>query len=834
MNQPAKVLLIEDNPRLHGQLRSVLESMGLYVCSAENGIEGLLTYNQELPQLVILSQFLPLLSGEEVVSRIREVLSPTQLPILMIVSSRFGALSAAARAHINLVLEKPLQVQAFANAVQQVLQYSQSSALPRPLPGYTGPENFYLSWGDLMQSPLPALLFEFEEQRVTGMLTLSLPQGERSFALSGGHLCYAESRVPDEQLLAHLQRRVGDPTQTARFEQVSAGSSGRAVLQREALLRAGVMGQDTLDPLYRSYIRNIVIRSLFLQQGPFQLIEDQAYVERVGLESMPLLPLLFEGVQHFYTPQALLQALSPYRNQWCDVSPVYSQHVPGLMQKFPSISFAPHRLSSRPVGQLLDEFSSNPQLNAQLLQTLLLARLVTFVSPHETNVPAMMPAPGRPHRPPTGNQPLVNQSLPPTDAGVPPVAQRPQAQRPQVQQAQWSQPQHQATPLPRQSRTTTPLPRQPRPATPPMGASQATSVQQPGGISAGRFPKSTSGTYQSTLPPALAQLPKKGQGTPQQAPPQQAPPTRAGTAPNRPVPLHPGPSAHAAPPSALSHGRMPMPGDPVPTSPTRPQPAVPAPIELTTVVEPDTLSALPDVTPLPNHPNRQQAGMPSSDPAFVKQLDDDFLRVQSTDYFIQLKVDETATDDEVRAKYKEFYKLYHADRFSREPNQDIKTKAQEVLRSVSKASAVLSTAHARKAFEEQRSEKRKNIGNRLVHSQEQFKQGEYFLKRQRFREAIPHFREAIEFNEKDPAYYLRLGWALFRERPNEPKQVLLARTYLEKAVQMNPIFEDAYFYLAFICKEQGKYEQSAALCQRILLLNPGHREAHGLLAELPS
>lgn len=826
------VLLIEDNPRIASQLRGLLESMGLSVALAADGIEGLLVYNRELPQLVITEQFLPMLSGEELVSRLRGVMPPAQLPVMMLVSSRFGALTPHIRAQINLILEKPLQAQVFRQSVQQVLQYSHTSGPVRPIAGLQEKKQLFSLWGELGAEPMPGLLFRVKERELSGVLTLALPQGSRRLVFREGALHYAESTFPDEQLIAFLQRRFGEGLQIAPLERIVAGSNTRAVLQQEALLRAGTLSANELTPIYRAYLENVVGRTLFVNQGQYHFVEDHAYVERVCVgKSIALLPLVLEGVQHYYPPQTLFQMLQPHHHKWCEISPGYSDHVPALMERFPAISFAPHRLTSRPLGQLLQDFSSNPQLNAQLLQTLLTSRLLTFKAAEPTMRPPSSPGThSRAERPLPGrasggipaqaiqngrgsggipSKPLQNGRA---SGGIPAGAFR-------SQESPLSQ-------LPTNGRGSGGMPTQAVQSGRASGGIPAKALQKghiSGGMPTGGLSSASSSipqpsTQAAVWPPAAASGFSANSGTYQSS----LPPGLAG---RQPAP-HPEPPTQP-PSAAFRTGQQPVsPLHSPPTGPHRVQGSPPIEEEL-------GLALVDSFTPLPTGAKQHTNELvPSSDPQFCRQLDDDFLRVQADDYFYVLGVDEQSTDDEIRGRYKHFFQMYRIERFKRETDPDVKTKANEILRRISQACAVLSTPHARNSHLAQRQQKQQQFRNRLVFSQEQFRQGEICIKQHRYQEAIPFFQRAIEANEKDPAIFLRLGWAIYQSSRTEPQRILLARTYIEKALRMNPIFEDAYFYLGSIRKEEGAIDEAVALFQRILLLNPGHTDAHQQLAAL--
>ena len=988
-----KVLLVEDNQRICAQLRSLLESMNLEVHTATTGIEGLLIYNRELPQLVIMEQFLPFLSGEELVQRLRTQVSLAEVPVIIITSSRFGALTATVRSQVNAICQKPLRAQQFREAVTQTLLQTAGTCRPSPIPGLHEPEQFYLAWGELSQTPFSMLMFQLRQQQLTGVLTLSLPQGDRRFSFRQGELVYAESLIPGEMFTQFLCKRLPNRIEEVTLENTVAGTGGRAVLQREAILRARLLHEDEINPLYQLYLENVVIRSLFLMQGPYQFLDDSAYVFRSSSVPINVLLLLFEGVRRYYMPQKLLQALSPYHLYRCHISPLYEQQISSLIPHFQNISFAPHRLSGRTVQQLLREFTSNTALSAQLLQTLSLARLLVFQGPDGTMGQPMMSATSGPVVFEGALSPLGGLFEPPVDAprssmgnadsfslqgrtpqrvhspGLPmgSTSSKSAAMR-VLDAASMTSPEHVGSRLPSPLRGPSspqnpasmafngPIPglqKHPtfveslpvmRAASQPAESSQHSSAIGSNreallGALAGETPNSSgspihpqpaetapavkvasvdpNGLLTSVVHPVESQQRGRGslgqpvgqtvqpvgqtvqlvgQAVQPMAPPSlsfqgeatvrlQTPPTATpflqanpeldvvvGTPwmkPEPTTPLSPQPNHHsmvqgsalplitplASSPASSSIAPVVAPGMVVPSAiPLIPE--IPVSDALHSVASEPATPLVPPLsedtdyhaTPLiaaSPRPAREEPLISGDASSSMKgereetpklswsaQLDIDFLRVQSDNFFLVLNVSEEATNEDIQMSYRSMSEHYRPERVQRDGNPEQRTKAGEVLRRSSQAYTILTDPHGRQRFETQLTEHKKKIRNRLIYSLEQFRQGEVCLEQERFREAEIFFKFAMEANPKEPVYFLRLGWSIYQQKSLDPLKRLLARSYIERAVKMSPIFEDAYLYLGMIHKEEGAFEEAASLFQRILLLNPGNIEAYELLGEV--
>ena len=81
MNQMSTILIIEDEPELVKVLRSYLERAGLSVLAAYRGDDGLSSWEQKHPDLVILDLNLPGMDGLDVARAIRR---ESNIPIIML------------------------------------------------------------------------------------------------------------------------------------------------------------------------------------------------------------------------------------------------------------------------------------------------------------------------------------------------------------------------------------------------------------------------------------------------------------------------------------------------------------------------------------------------------------------------------------------------------------------------------------------------------------------------------------------------------------------------------------------------------------------------------
>lgn len=81
-NPSAKLLIIDDDEAVRASLAAYLEDSGFVVRQANNGLEGLQLFQQELPDLVICDLRMPQIDGLELIRRMREI--NNDVPVIVV------------------------------------------------------------------------------------------------------------------------------------------------------------------------------------------------------------------------------------------------------------------------------------------------------------------------------------------------------------------------------------------------------------------------------------------------------------------------------------------------------------------------------------------------------------------------------------------------------------------------------------------------------------------------------------------------------------------------------------------------------------------------------
>ena len=124
----ARILIIEDEPAIIDLVRLYLEKEGFEVVSARDGVEGMVAFRREQPDLVILDLMLPELDGWEVCKRLRK---ETNTPIIMLTArsddvDKIVGLELGADDYVT----KPFNPRELVARVKAVLRRTQGDPVP--------------------------------------------------------------------------------------------------------------------------------------------------------------------------------------------------------------------------------------------------------------------------------------------------------------------------------------------------------------------------------------------------------------------------------------------------------------------------------------------------------------------------------------------------------------------------------------------------------------------------------------------------------------------------------------------------------------------------------
>jgi two-component system, chemotaxis family, response regulator Rcp1 len=136
--KPLEVLVIEDNPGdvrlLEEAFRELDANVSMHV--ARDGAEALdmvfqpaVASKHSYPDLILLDLNLPKVNGHDVLSRIKGDPATTQIPIIVLTSSRAESdVRRAYQAHANAYLKKPSSLDGLISAAQHIKNFWMDTA----------------------------------------------------------------------------------------------------------------------------------------------------------------------------------------------------------------------------------------------------------------------------------------------------------------------------------------------------------------------------------------------------------------------------------------------------------------------------------------------------------------------------------------------------------------------------------------------------------------------------------------------------------------------------------------------------------------------------------
>ena len=123
MNDPARILVVDDTAHNVKLLADILGARGYAVSTASSGKQALEKVISEPPDLVLLDVVMPEMSGYEVCRAIRDSPATARLPVVMVTAldpgqERIKGIEAGA----DDFLTKPINVKSFLEAVETLLR----------------------------------------------------------------------------------------------------------------------------------------------------------------------------------------------------------------------------------------------------------------------------------------------------------------------------------------------------------------------------------------------------------------------------------------------------------------------------------------------------------------------------------------------------------------------------------------------------------------------------------------------------------------------------------------------------------------------------------------
>jgi CheY-like chemotaxis protein len=128
--QPATILVADDEPAIRNLLEMILGAEGHTVVTVPDGKEALAYLKDNTPDLIVLDVNMPFLSGIDVCSRIKRIKRFQHTPVVILTAMNDQRTRDEAKGvKVDLFVNKPLTGKNFRKTVQDLLEAGRARAL---------------------------------------------------------------------------------------------------------------------------------------------------------------------------------------------------------------------------------------------------------------------------------------------------------------------------------------------------------------------------------------------------------------------------------------------------------------------------------------------------------------------------------------------------------------------------------------------------------------------------------------------------------------------------------------------------------------------------------
>lgn len=126
--EKAKVLVVDDIESNCYLFKEILEDVGVEVITANNGLEAIKIAYNEIPDLIIMDNMMPMMDGIEAITAIRKIPPLRNTPVILMSADTIDDEEKLRNAGINDYMAKPININSFLSLLQKWLKLSDESA----------------------------------------------------------------------------------------------------------------------------------------------------------------------------------------------------------------------------------------------------------------------------------------------------------------------------------------------------------------------------------------------------------------------------------------------------------------------------------------------------------------------------------------------------------------------------------------------------------------------------------------------------------------------------------------------------------------------------------
>jgi CheY-like chemotaxis protein/curved DNA-binding protein CbpA len=204
-------------------------------------------------------------------------------------------------------------------------------------------------------------------------------------------------------------------------------------------------------------------------------------------------------------------------------------------------------------------------------------------------------------------------------------------------------------------------------------------------------------------------------------------------------------------------------------------------------------------------------------------------RLRDQTYFEILAVDESATEEQLRAAFEKRAAHLHPDHYRRSGDA-VAHLASEVFAQLNLAYQTLADPRRRSEYvlnqrKGERDAERRKQSEHALEAESHFQEGQRLLAQRAYERALQAFGRALELYPDAGEYHSHYGWTLHLCHPDQPDIASEAIEHVRRGIKLAGQRETSYLFLGRLCKATGRVEMAERMFSRAVQLEPGCVEA---------
>ncbi len=204
-------------------------------------------------------------------------------------------------------------------------------------------------------------------------------------------------------------------------------------------------------------------------------------------------------------------------------------------------------------------------------------------------------------------------------------------------------------------------------------------------------------------------------------------------------------------------------------------------------------------------------------------------QMRNQNYFEILGVDDSATEEQLRAAFEKRAAHLHPDQYRRS-GEAVAHLASEVFAQLNQAYQTLADPRrcSEYVFDQRKDERdaeRQKKSEQALEAEVRFQEGQRLLAQRAYERALVVFGRALELYPDAGEYHAHYGWTLHLCHPDQPDIAYEAIEHVRRGIKLAGQRETSYLFLGRLCKVIGRVEVAERMFARAVQLEPGCVEA---------